>query len=299
MKELQVNKQLPVVTTNYEEVRVSLLSEMDKYKGIIVTEESLKDCKATQKDLASLRNKIDSYRKEVKKEMELPIKSFEGQCKDLIKLIEEVEKPIKEGITVFDDKRREERKAKAIEFINAAIEEHRLEEKYASQLTVVDKYMNLTGTIKAIKEDVEARAMSLKGQQEAEKAKVNIIKSSIENTIELLNKDIKTPLKAEDFNRYIEMGWDVKEITNQIQRSYELIKEAEKPKEEVKSEPKVVDIPVDLNPTTESQELKKTRESKYYVKIEVSDTLERMKVLSDFMKANGYNYNTLEQKKVE
>ena len=38
---------------------------MDKYKGIVVTEEGLQDCKATQKKLAGLRNNIDKYRKDL------------------------------------------------------------------------------------------------------------------------------------------------------------------------------------------------------------------------------------------
>lgn len=298
MKELEVNKQLPVVQTNFEEVKISLLEEMNKYKGIIVTEDSLKDCKATQKDLAGLRNKIDSYRKEVKKEMEVPIKNFEGQCKELIGLIAEVEAPIKDGITVFDNKRREERREKAQEFINSAILEHRLDDKYSSQLTVLDKYLNLSGTIKAIKEDIEARATSLKGQQEAEKAKISLIKSSIENTVELLNKDIKTPLKVEDFYRYIDMGWEVQAINVQIQRSYELVKEAEKPKVEVKKEPAVVEIPVDLKPQEVSSPVKEAP-GLWSITMNVTDTKERMTALSNYLKVNNFKYEVLENKKVE
>ena len=55
-------------TMNFEEVKANLVENMEKnIKGIVVTEESLKDCKATQRDLAGLRNKIDSYRKDGKR----------------------------------------------------------------------------------------------------------------------------------------------------------------------------------------------------------------------------------------
>ena len=60
MKNLQVNKVLPVINANFEEVKVSLIETMEKYKGIVVTEDGLKDCKATQKDLAKIRNDIDN-----------------------------------------------------------------------------------------------------------------------------------------------------------------------------------------------------------------------------------------------
>lgn len=295
MKELEVNKQLPIVTGNFEEVKLSLKTEMEKYKGIVVTEDNLKDCKATQKDIAGLRNKIEGYRKSIKKEMQEPIKEFESKCKELVGLIEEVENPIKDGILIYDNKRREERKAKALEFINAAVIEHRLEDKYAKELTVLDKYMNLSGSIKAIKEDIEARAINLKGKQEAENARLNILKTSIKSTCDLLNKDIKTPLKEEDFYKYIDMGWSVEDINKQIQRCHDIIFEAENPKEEPKVETQKPSTKVEKP----SEPVQNKAVQKLYIKIEVIDTLEKMKALSKYMKENGYNYTTLEQKKVD
>lgn len=54
MKELQVQTQLPLINGNFEEVRVSLEETLEKYKGIVVTEDSLKDCKQTKADLKKL-----------------------------------------------------------------------------------------------------------------------------------------------------------------------------------------------------------------------------------------------------
>ncbi|MDZ5016654.1 DUF1351 domain-containing protein, partial [Clostridium perfringens] len=192
---IQVNKQLPVITMNFDEIKANLIGNVEKYKGLVVTEEGLKDCKATQKDLAGLRNQIDSYRKEVKKEMEKPIKEFEGQCKELIGLIEDVEKPIKFGIAEFDNKRKEEKREKALEIIKDAIENYKLEGKYSSQLTVLDKYLNLSASQKSVVEDIEQRAEILKQQQNADKAKAEMLKATIETTLEAVNKTIKTPLE--------------------------------------------------------------------------------------------------------
>ena len=126
---------------NFDEVKLSLNDTMSKYRGIVVTEESLRKCKVTQKDLARLRNSIDSYRKNVKKEMEKPIREFESQCRELIKLISEVEKPIKDGIKIYDDKRREEKRLKAIEYIKESIKNHKLKEEYASKLKIKNQYL--------------------------------------------------------------------------------------------------------------------------------------------------------------
>lgn len=291
---IQVNKQLPVITMNFDEIKANLIENMEKYKGLVVTEDGLKDCRATQKDLAGLRNQIDSYRKDVKKEMEKPIKEFEGKCKELINLIEEVEKPIKLGITEFDNKRREEKKDKALEIINEAIENYKLEEKYSRELTVLDKYLNLSASQKSVVEDIEQRAALLKQQQNADRAKAEMLKATIETTLEAINKTIKTPLEYKDFERYIECGWDIARIVREINNQAELVRKAEQPKEEPKKEvpPEVIsNIP-------EVKELKKD-ESIYFVDVHVEHNFGAIQALSKFLKDNGYKYEVHNKGKVK
>lgn len=217
---------------NFEEVKLSLVETMDKYKGIVVTEEGLKDCKATQRDLAGLRKKIDTYRKQVKKEMEVPIKDFEGQCKELISLVDEVEVPIKEGIEVFNDKVRNEKLQYAENIIAESIEKHELEEKFSSQLNVLDSYTNLTATLKSIREDIEVRTKALKDQQDQEKAQAQILKAAIIATVEGANATINTKLKAEDYFKYIDRGYNVAQVVETINRAAELVRNTEKAEKE-------------------------------------------------------------------
>lgn len=291
---IQVNKQLPVITMNFDEIKANLIENMEKYKGLVVTEDGLKDCRATQKDLAGLRNQIDSYRKDVKKEMEKPIKEFEGKCKELINLIEEVEKPIKLGITEFDNKRREEKKDKALEIINEAIENYKLEEKYSRELTVLDKYLNLSASQKSVVEDIEQRAALLKQQQNADRAKAEMLKATIETTLEAINKTIKTPLEYKDFERYIECGWDIARIVREINNQAELVRKAEQPKEEPKKE-----VPAEvISNTPEVKELKKD-ESLYFVDVHVEHNFEAIQALSKFLKDNGYKYEVHNKGKVK
>ena len=299
MREIEINKQLPVITINFEEVKASLDENMDKYKGIVVTEDSLKDCKATQKDLAGLRNKLDGYRKDVKREMEKPIKEFEGQCKELIGLIEEVEIPIKLGITEFDNKRREEKRKFAEINIFKISQGLGLEKKYAEQLTVVDKYLNLTASAKSVVEDITQRAEMLKQQQNMDKAKLELLKGSIETTLEAVNTTIKTPLKYTDFERYIEMGWDAARIIREINDRARMIREAEKPKEELKPvEKEAVQIPVDIK-APEAPQQHKNDEELYFVDTYVEGSFEQIQALSKYLQANGYKYEVHSKGKVK
>lgn len=301
--DIQVNKQLPVITINFEEVKANLIVNTEKYKGLVVTEESLKDCKATQKDLAGLRNKIDSYRKDIKKEMEKPIKDFEGQCKDLIRLIEEVEKPIKLGIAEFDNKRKEAKRMAAQATILDYIEKLGLEEKYSSQLTVLDKYLNLSASAKSVAEDIEQRAVALKQQQNSDKAKAEMLKATIETTLEAVNKTIKTPLEYKDFEKYIEFGWDIAKIVREINDKAELIRKAEQLKEESKEElkEKLIQTMSDEADKALKEEVIPVNkcEDMYFVDVHVEHNLEMIQALSKFLKDNGFKYKVRKKGKVK
>ena len=183
--------QPPKIVINYDELKAELEKNLEVYKGIVVTEETLAGSKATQKELANLRVKIEWYRKEKKKDMEEPVKAFDKQCKELIAMVESVEKPIKEGIKVFDDKKREKKRDIALELIKEVVKDAGLNEKYAEKLDVLDKYMNLTATQKAVKDDLETRAFALKVEQDRESERIDIINSVIESVNDRLNTKLK------------------------------------------------------------------------------------------------------------
>lgn len=204
MLEIILNKQLPVVTMNFAEVKASIEESMKKYKGLVVTEKELAGCKSTQKQLAGYRNKLDTYRKEVKKEMNKPIKDFENQCNELIKLVEDAEKPIKDGIEIFNEKIRDTKRVEAEKSITEAITESQLIEKYASQLTVLDKYTMLSAKAKDTKIDIGERAFILLQEQERE---IENLRLEEERRIEALRLETerKAELAALEEKRQIEL----------------------------------------------------------------------------------------------
>ena len=285
------NLQLPVIRFNFEDIKNAVVTTMQKYTGLVVTEDTLPDSKVMQKELAGFRVKIDSYRKEKKKELSKPIEEFENQCKELIALIEKAEKPIKEGIEIFDNLKREEKAAAAQAVIDEIIAKHGLTEKYARQLTVVDKYRNLTAKISDVREDIEQRAFILLGHQQKEQDMLEIIQDTIENA----NKTIKTPLHITEFQKLIDMGMPTKDILGEINRRAEKIRLAEQPKpEEPKEEPQSQPEPAKA-PVSEGTET----ESLWYVELKIIATREEMASLGQYLKSNNYNYKKLGEGKVE
>ncbi len=297
MLDFEIKKEvLPVIAINFEEMKKALSDTMDQYKGIIVTEDSLSACKAEQKQLASIRTKIDNYRKEKKKEMSKPITAFEDQCKELMSLVADAENPIKEGIKKFDDKRREEKRQKALELIQESIKAHELNEKYASKLTVLDKYTNLTASVKSIKEDIEQRAFYLVEEQAKEEETIQIVKTTIENE----NKNIKAQIQYEDFKSLVENGYPIPKIIERINQMAEKIRLAENPPvEEPKEEITVAEeVPTAPQPIAEPihtpiQEPIKADEPLYFVEFRIQGNRHQTAALGQFLRDNGYKYEVL------
>lgn len=293
MSELNLNiteQQLPVISFNFEEMKEALKVRLSEYNGLVVTDGNLSICKAQQKDLAGMRIKIDNYRKDTKKEMSKPIVEFEDKCKQLIKLIEDAEKPLKEGIQVFDDKKRDEKRKVAEQIIKVVVIEKGLEEKYAKQLTVSDKYTLLGAKASEVREDVEQRAFILLGEQNKEKEMQEIIQDTIDNA----NKTIKAQMKIEDFQRLIDRGMSPKDVITEINARAEQIRLAENPPPT--PEPTSKSTP---EPKQEQETGPGKVENIYFVELRIVETREGIGRLSELLKTNGITYTVLRKGKVE
>lgn len=283
MEDIKILKEsLPVIKINFDELKLALTETLESYKGIVVTEDSLSSCKSTQRELAGVRNKIDTYRKDKKKILSKPIADFENQCKELISLVEKAEQPIKDGIKVFDDLKREEKRKQALELIEEVATEQELNEKYASRLEVLDRYCNLIAKSSEVKDDLTSRAMTLKVEQDREIELIEIIK----DTINTENEKINTKLKFTDFQRYIDRGVSTKEILQEIKMQSDRVFRAENP-------PKVEEQPntlqqeeVIIKSIIEPVRINKT----YFAEYKITGPLEQLKSVSKFLKDNGINY---------
>ncbi len=288
-----LNEVVPVIEINFEEVKRGLTETLQEYKGYVVTDENLSLCKATQKKLAGLRTDIDTYRKDKKKILSAPIVDFENQCKELISLVEQAEQPIKDGIKVFDDVKREEKRQTALKIIEEAIIKIGLNEKYASELYVEDKYCNLSAKKSDVKTDVEQRAFALKIDQDREQELLEII----QDTIDTENQRINKKLTLADFNRLIQMNVPTKDILQEIKQRANAIYEAENPKpiEPTPPEPEPMKEPTkeDVKVIT-VEEVKETCFAVYRIVGE----LEQLRKVSAFLKENDITYKVLDQGKL-
>jgi hypothetical protein len=279
---------MPVIEINFNEVKNALTETLGKYKGIVVTEETLSGCKATQKDLAGMRIQIDNYRKDKKKVLEQPIKAFEEQCKELIALVEMAEAPIKEGIKVFDDVKRLEKQTIAERLIIEVSESLELEPKYASQLTVSEKYCNLTAKESEVKNDLENRAMVLRSEQDKEHELLEIIK----DTIEIENKPINAKMGIDDFQRMILSGVSTRDILAEVKQRALKIFEAENPKIIESVEVITIVEPIVLDP------IETISEVMYFAEYRITGSLQELRDVSKSLQDKKITYKVINQGKI-
>ena len=91
MDELQLlSRQQPgqVSIDNFQELKTALTAVLERYEGMVYTEDRLADAKADKKELSRLRRDIDDRRKEIKKAYLAPYQDFEAQVKELLAMVD-------------------------------------------------------------------------------------------------------------------------------------------------------------------------------------------------------------------
>ena len=154
---------LKAIEWNYEELKAELSQKLEDYKGLVYTEEQIKEAKADRAKLNALATAIDSKRKEIKKQCLQPYEAFEAQIKDLLALIKEPVSLIDTQIKDFE----EEKKKKKLEEVKALFE--KLKDAAGEELEFVDfeqifeeKFLNASISLKMVETVISNKFNSIK-----------------------------------------------------------------------------------------------------------------------------------------
>ena len=228
MKDLQItNKITPAkVEFNYQEIEEQLEIVLKKYKGLVFTDETVKDCKKTIAELRKGQKSLDDFRKETKKALTQSVTEFENDCKVLYNKFTEVIDPLKEQADYFEEQRKIEKK-QAVERVLADVKAtYELNEKYGNKLIIEDEYLNASKSIAKVKENLSVIANDLRTSQRQEESNINLITETVQKS----NKDNEITLIIDSYTRlaeYEDIGKIIAKIyedTNKLVQA----KEAEK-----------------------------------------------------------------------
>ena len=293
--ELQVLQQsIPVVEFNKEDLRVFLEQQLEKYKNLVVTVDTEKDCKKAKAELGKLETAIETFRKDTKKQLSEPIAQFESDCKELVTLIREVKKPIDTQLKEIEEHRRAEKEAAIREEIEKIVIEYELDEKHSAQIDIKESWLNKTTSMSKITTEIKNLAETLKIAQMSVIRHQEIIKA----TCEMHNARLKTPLDATGWIELLAKGEEVQSIVEKIhaegkRRLAAEIEEEEKEAQEILNAPEPTPIvheepskPVGLSKEAQGPELCATL--RFY------GTAAQFKCLKDVMTKIGIRYEKVD-----
>lgn len=106
MEELIVSQIEGTIDGNFDTLKTQVLEVAEKYKGLVVTEDTIAGAKKDRAELNKLKTKIDTVRKEAKNEFMKPYQTFETKVKELIAIVEEPMNAIDVQLKDFEDKRK-------------------------------------------------------------------------------------------------------------------------------------------------------------------------------------------------
>lgn len=95
---------------NFEELKAELTAQLERYNGLIVTEDTIKEGKEDRAKLNKLKTAIDTRRKEIKKQWNEPYTAFENKIKEVLALIEAPIQAIDSQLNRYEEERKAEKK---------------------------------------------------------------------------------------------------------------------------------------------------------------------------------------------
>lgn len=140
---------------NFEEMKVALADSLELYKGLVVTEDTIKAAKLDRASLNNLRNAVEDKRKDVKKACMAPYTDFEVKVKELVALIDQPITAIDGQLKAFEELRREKRRGEVEAFFAEIVGD--LVDIVPISLLWREEWYNATTTMKKIKEEIGGR----------------------------------------------------------------------------------------------------------------------------------------------
>ena len=226
--EIKSNLEGLQVTNNFNEVKVYIDNELEKYRNIVVTEDNLKDCKSTRATLNKMQKDIDSKRKELKKMVMSEFGKTEDKYKEIVKMIEDVSKPIDEKVKEFENKKREENREYAERYREVRVIEAGLKPEYATNVKILDEFTNLSTTFKKIEKGIEAQIEVQLVKQKADEERKEADKNTIKMTVDIVNERISSKIDIDDYLKMYESGKLIDDVVSTIKRDGNNIYAAEK-----------------------------------------------------------------------
>jgi len=280
---------IKAIEWNHEELKTALTSELEKYKHLVFTPETVKDGKRTLADLRRFRTAIEDKRKEVKNQIMTPYLDFEKKVKELTALVDEPIAAIDKQVKEYDEQRRIDKLAECEAYFDEKAEELNLTGFIAWESLEKAEYGNVSKSMSQITEEIDNAlnrvCEALKVIDEMGSPYAFEMRQVLGQTLDLqqaLAKGQQLKETAEQKARFeAERQAEQERRAAEREAQAKLIEEAGKAKKEELKE--------------ESKEEEKLR--LYTLRFEVTGTRDQLMQLSKFLQVNKISYLQIKEDK--
>ena len=140
------------ITFNYEELKTALAEKLEKYKGLLVTEDGIAEAKKDRAMLRKVRDALNAEKVSVKKQWLTPYTDFENKVKELMEMCDAPAREIDEQIKNFENCKKQEKKEALQSFFNESIGE--ASEYVNFELIFDPKWLNATVQMEIAQEQI-------------------------------------------------------------------------------------------------------------------------------------------------
>lgn len=141
---------------NFEELKAEITEKASEYKSMVYTsdEQVKKEGKADRAKLRKFIDGIEAERKRIKKQCMEPYTTFESQIKELVLIVDEAVQNIDTKVKAYEDKQREEKRNKIMGIYEEIVPEE-LKHLLPFEIALVDKYLNTSTSLKAVRDGIQ------------------------------------------------------------------------------------------------------------------------------------------------
>lgn len=281
------------IAFNYDELKTQLAEKLEKYKGLLVTEDGIAEAKKDRAMLRKVRDALNAEKITVKKQWMEPYTEFEQKVKVLLEMCDAPAREIDEQIKAFEERKKREKRDKLETLFREKIG---TAGEYVSFEDIFDpKWLNVTCALETATEQVEeicsryvedtlalnelcetvdsSTAVSLKARYRFTKSIACVLQAKKDIELEIAVREERR--KAEEARRM--------EAERRAQENIQNAVGAEKPME------KPTEAPVETSKPMEQYD----GETKTVIRFQVKGTMEQLRSLQKFMQENGIEYGAI------
>lgn len=145
---------LQKIDWNFKDLKTEITTKIEEYKGLVYTDEQIKEAKADRAKLNKLIDALEGKRKEIKRQVMIPYIEFEKQEKELVTIINAAVTGIDGQVKAYEERQRAEKKEKVQKIYEECIGD--LDRILSFEKVFKPQYVNASTTLKSIKEEIQA-----------------------------------------------------------------------------------------------------------------------------------------------